>query len=81
MDTKQKQAIESFLRVQAFLTRHPAPPPFDYAAPKGELDSVIDELGAQSLAQASGRRGAAGETQRLKRLVLVLRMHHCVRSS
>ena len=76
MDTKQKQAIESLMRVQAFLARHPAPPPFDYAAPKAELDSVIDELGTQALAQASGRRGAAGETQRLKRLVLVLRMHH-----
>lgn len=76
MDTKQKRAIESFLRVQAFLARHQAPPPFDFSAGKAELDSVIEELAGQALAQAAGRRSSRAETQRLKRCITVLRMHH-----
>lgn len=76
MDTKQKQAIESLLRVQAFLTRHPAPAPFDFSAGKDELDGVIDALATQVHAQAAGRRGSRAETVRLKRLIKVLRLHH-----
>ena len=76
MDTKQKRAIESFLRVQAFLVSHPAPAPFDFSIGKAELDSVIDELAAQSLVQAAGRRNSRQETQRLKRAIEVLRLHH-----
>lgn len=76
MDTKQKRAIESFLRVQAFLISHPAPAPFDFSIGKAELDAVIDELAAQALVQAAGRRNSRLETQRLKRAIEVLRIHH-----
>jgi hypothetical protein len=76
VDTKQKRAIESFLRVQAFLISHPAPTPFDFSTGKSELDAVIDELAAQSLVQAAGRRNSRQETQRLKRAIEVLRLHH-----
>jgi hypothetical protein len=76
VDTKQKRAIESFLRVQAFLVSHPAPAPFDFSIGKAEMDGVIDELAAQALVQAAGRRNSRQETQRLKRAIEVLRLHH-----
>jgi hypothetical protein len=34
MEAKQKQLIESYRRVQAFLARNPAPAPATYADPK-----------------------------------------------
>jgi hypothetical protein len=76
MDSKQKQGTERLFRVQAFMPSHPAPPPFDFSAGIAELNSVIDELTAQALAQAAGRRASRAETQRLKRSITVLRMHH-----
>jgi len=41
VNAKQKQVIESFVRVQAFLGANPAPAPATYAAPAEVLDEAV----------------------------------------
>ena len=41
MLSKQKQVVEAFQRVQAFLVANPAPAPASYADPKQVLDDVV----------------------------------------
>jgi hypothetical protein len=76
MEAKQKQLIESYRRVQAFLTRNPAPAPATYAEPKEVLDAVVAELTGHSSAQAVGRRLSQAEFVRQNTLMTTLRNKH-----
>lgn len=76
METKQKQTIEAFQRVQAFLEAFPAPPPATYSAPKVVLGDVVAQLTDHSAEQVSGRSMSTAEERRQKRLVTILREHH-----
>jgi hypothetical protein len=50
---KQKQVIESFVRVQAFLGANPAPAPATYAAPAEVLDEAVQGHVASTARRAS----------------------------
>lgn len=73
MYAKQKQVIESFVRVQAFLAAHPAPAPATYAGPAEVLDDAVRQLRTYAGDQVYGRQLSAAEVRRqhqvMKRLV------------
>jgi hypothetical protein len=76
MLAKQKQLIESYQRVQAFLQAHPAPTPINYAGPKALLDDVVSQLSGHSSEQLVGQRLSAAERRRQQSLCSKLREHH-----
>lgn len=73
MYAKQKQVIESFVRVQAFLAAHPAPAPATYAGPAEILDDAVRQLRTYAGDQVYGRQLSTAEVRRqqqaMKRLV------------
>ena len=76
MNTQQKQSIEAYQRVQAFLEEHPLPPPATYAAPKDLLDDVVARLTTHSNEQTTGGRLLKAQDQRQRALARVLREQH-----
>jgi hypothetical protein len=76
MLAKQKQLIESYQRVQAFLQANPAPAPVSYGGPKEELDDVVAQLSGHSTEQVVGTRLSAAERSRQQSLCNKLRDHH-----
>lgn len=54
MQSRQKQVIEAFQRVQGFLLAHPLPPPGDYGEPKQLLDDAVVQLTEHSRSQLTG---------------------------
>jgi hypothetical protein len=72
METRQKQSIESYQRVQAFVADNPLPPPGSYGEPKTLLDDVVSRLTAHSNEQVTGVRlgKAARQTEQTLRKVL-----------
>jgi hypothetical protein len=64
MIARQKQVLDSFVRVLAFLDAHPAPgaPGYDHA--RTTLDEVLERLRAHAGAQVSGRELSRAEVQR-----------------
>jgi len=76
MLAKQKQLIESYQRVQAFLQANPAPAPASYGGPKDELDDVVAQLSGHSSEQVVGQRLSAAERRRQQSLCSKLREHH-----
>ena len=73
MYAKQKQVIDSFVRVQSFLADHPAPPPATYAGPAEILDDAVRQLRAYAGDQLYGRLLTTAEVKRqeqqMKRIV------------
>ena len=76
MDTQQKQSIEAYQRVQAFLAEHPLPAPATYAEPKELLDDVVARLTTHSTEQAVSKRLIQAVDRRLGNLRRVLREQH-----
>ena len=76
MQAKEKEVIQSYRRVFAFLDEHPVPPPATYAEPREMLDQVLANLGDHSTAQDFGRRVSKAEKRRQYRLAARLRRHH-----
>ena len=76
MQSKQKQVIEAYQRVQDFLNANPAPPPATNGAPKELLDQVVGRLTDHTTDQVAGGRMSRAETQRQKRLRTQLRELH-----
>jgi len=73
---RQKQVIESYLRVQAFLAANPAPAPASYTEPKVVLDDVVAQLGDHSGAQVFGLQLGKAQQRRQATAVRKLREHH-----
>ena len=73
MYAKQKQVIDSFVRVQSFLADHPAPPPATYAGPAEILDDAVRQLRTYAGDQVYGRLLTTAEVKRqeqqMKRIV------------
>ena len=69
MDAKQKQTIEMFVRVQAFLAGHPALEPASYAIPKQALDDAVRQLRDYAGTQVSARTLSSTEVRRVEMLV------------
>jgi len=73
---KQKQVIESLLRVQAFLGANPAPAPVSYGPSKDMLDDVVGQLGEHTGAQVLGLQLSKAQQKRQIVVARKLRDHH-----
>jgi len=69
VNAKQKQVIESFVRVQAFLGANPAPAPATYAGPAEVLDEAVRQLRSFAGDQVYGRQFSAAELRRQEQLM------------
>jgi len=76
MQARQKQLIESYQRVEAFLQANPAPAPASYGGPKEVLDDVVAQLSNHSSEQVLGGRLSQAERRRQESLCAKLREHH-----
>jgi hypothetical protein len=68
MRNPQKQSIEAYQRVQAFLADHPPPESPGYVAQKKAFDELVGSLTSHSLNQVAGKqlRHAEGPRQRTR---------------
>jgi len=66
---KQKQVIESFVRVQAFLRANPAPAPATYAGPAEVLDEPVRQLRSYAGDQVYGQQFSAAELRRQEQVM------------
>jgi len=73
---KEKQVIESLLRVQAFLAANPAPAPVSYGPSKEMLDDVVGQLGEHTGAQVLGLQLSKAQQKRQAAVARKLRDHH-----
>ena len=76
MQARQKQAIEAFRRVQAFLTDHPVPPPGSYAGAKDMLDEVVAQLTSHADDRVAGGSLSRADISTQRTLRKVLREQH-----
>lgn len=76
MDRRQKEAIEAYGRVQAFLAGHPLEAPATYGAPQRMLDEVIVRLAGHTVMQNEGARQYGAGTRQLAALFRELRDRH-----
>src|SRR5689334_12442923 len=76
MELKQKQVIEAYQRIEAFLATHPAPSPATYAEPQRLLEAAVARLASHSSAQAVGTRLSQAERERQQVLMTQLRERH-----
>jgi hypothetical protein len=73
---RQKQAIEAYQRVQAFLNDHPPPDSPGYAKQKKRFDGVVARLVDHAANQVTGRRLRHAEVARQVALRRTLREEH-----
>lgn len=64
MDKKQKQVMDSLVRVRAFLDAHPATGALSYASAREMLDGVLARAREYAGAQVSGRELSRAEVRR-----------------
>ena len=76
MNKTQKQVMDSYIRVRAFLDAHPATGRLTYASSREMLDDVIRRLRAYAGAQLSGRELSRAEVRRQADQVALLLDHH-----
>lgn len=76
MNVKQKQSVEAFVRVVAFLEAHPVTGPVGYADAPATLDEVVRRLREFAGAQITGRELSSGELRRQKQLIKQLFDRH-----
>lgn len=76
MFATQKQVIESFVRVRAFLEAHPVTGELTYRGVQETLDEVIDRFWVHAGTQISGQALARAELRRRERLITRLRDRH-----
>lgn len=76
MIAQQKQRLEAFVRVQAFLGRHPVSGPLGYTGARETLDDVVRRLNEYAAAQITGRALSRGELRRQKQLIKQLIDRH-----
>lgn len=76
MIVKQKQNLESFVRVLAFLDEHPVDGPLGYTGPRATLDEAVRRLREHAGEQVTGRQLSRGELRRQKQLIKQLFDRH-----
>jgi hypothetical protein len=76
MIVKQKQNLEAFVRVLAFLEEHPVEGPLGYTGPRETLDEAVRRLREYAGAQVTGRQLSRGELRRQKQLIKQLFDRH-----
>ena len=78
MQGRQKQRIETYQRVQVFLTENPLTSPATYGAASALLDDVVAQLTAHLGTQAAASRLTLAESERQRTLRRTLREQHLV---
>ena len=76
MEGKQKQVMESYVRVKAFVDAHPLPEPFTYGTARAKLDAVVERLRDYSATQVLGGQITKAEQTLQRALAHRLREHH-----
>lgn len=76
MNVKQKQSLEAFVRVSAFLEAHPVTGPVGYADAQATLNEVVRRLREHAGTQVTGRELSRGELRRQKQLIRQLFDRH-----
>lgn len=76
MIKRQKQSLEAFVRVQAFLASHPMPGPLTYEGPRETLDQVVRRIREHGGMQIAGRQLSQGELRHQERLIRQLVTRH-----
>lgn len=69
MYAKQKQVVESFVRVQSFLRANPAPAPATYAGPGDVLGEAVRRLRSYAGDQVYGQQFSAAELRRQEQVM------------
>ena len=64
MDAKQKQVIDSFVRVRSFIDAHPTTGPLSDTDARSTLDDVIQQLDEHAGAQVLGQEQSRAEARR-----------------
>ena len=76
MIAQQKQMLEAFVRVRAFLEAHPVAGPLSYTGARETLEEVVRRLRTYAGAQITGRALSRAELRRQKQLIQQLRDRH-----
>ncbi len=76
MDKRQKQVMDSLVRVQAFLDAHPATGTLTYTHAREMLDGVVDRLRSYAGAQLTGRSQSRAELRRQRDQIALLVAQH-----
>lgn len=76
MFSRQKQVMDSFVRVRAFLDAHPTTGALSYTSARETLDDVMQRLRAYAGEQVSGRMPSRAEVRRQADLIALLRDRH-----
>ena len=76
MIARQKQMVEAFVRVQAFVQEHPVTGPLSYGSAPKTLEEVVPRLREYAGAQITGRALSGGELRMQEKLVKKLRSQH-----
>ncbi len=58
MDMRQKQVLDSFVRIRSFLDATPVPNTCGYDSARAMLDDAVERLRTYASAQLLGRSGA-----------------------
>ncbi|HJQ18744.1 MAG TPA: hypothetical protein VJ867_00250 [Gemmatimonadaceae bacterium] len=73
MNNRQKQTVEAFRRVSAFIAAHPLPSPQTYGEPVALLEDVVEQLTSHSNLQETSKRLRKAQTQNLQTAKAALR--------
>ena len=76
MIARQKQMLETFVRVRAFLEAHPVAGPLSYGGAPETLDEVVPRLREYAGAQITGQALSSAELRLQAKLVQQLRDQH-----
>jgi hypothetical protein len=76
MIAQQKQKLQAFVRVQAFVGAHPVVGPLSYTGARETLDDVVRRLNEYAAAQITGRELSRGELRRQRQLTRQLIDRH-----
>jgi hypothetical protein len=76
MKKKQKQTLESFVRVRAFIQTNPAAAALNFGGASETLDESVRRLREHAGAQLSGRQLGLGEIRRQRQMVRQLLDRH-----
>ena len=76
METRQRQVVEAFQRVRAFLDEHPATGALSYTSALAMLDDVIEKVRSLASIEYRGREVSRAETRRQAEQLRVLVDEH-----
>ena len=76
MIAKQKQMVETFVRVRAFVAAHPVTGPLSYGSAPETLDDVVPRVREHAGVQITGRALSSAELRVQAKLVKLLMVRH-----